>query len=85
MVIISQRQLPLLFFSAGLPQLTKLAGDAKSYAERLFDYQEIGRLGAKSARIAIVEPAKRESVVYENDSLNIILKETDGYPFFFQV
>jgi hypothetical protein len=79
---ISQRQLPLLFFGAGLPQL---AGDAKSYAERLFDYPEIDRLDAKSARRALVEPARRESVVYDDDALDIILKETDGYPFFLQV
>lgn len=82
---IAQRQLPLLFFGAGLPQLAKLAGDAKTYAERLFDYPEIGSLDAKSARAALVEPAKRESVVYEDDALDIILKETDGYPFFLQV
>ena len=82
---ISQRQLPLLFFGAGLPQLAQLAGEAKSYAERLFDYQEIDRLDTKSARIAIVRPAKRESVIYKNESLDIILKETDGYPFFLQV
>ncbi len=82
---ISQKQLPLLLFGAGLPQIAKLAGDAKSYAERLFDYQEVDRLDARSARIAIVKPAKRESVIYEKESLNIIIKETDGYPFFLQV
>jgi hypothetical protein len=82
---ISQRQLPLLFFGAGLPQLAKLAGEAKSYAERLFDYPEIDRLDEKSARAALVEPAKRESVAYEKAALDIILKETYGYPFFLQV
>lgn len=82
---ISQRQLPLLFFGAGLPQLAKLAGDAKSYAERLFDYLEVDRLDDKSARIALVEPARRESAAYEDEALNVIVKETEGYPFFLQV
>ncbi len=82
---ISQRQLPLLFFGAGLPQLAKLAGDAKTYAERLFDYLSIGRLDNESARFALIEPAKRESVTYGDDALEIILRETDGYPFFLQV
>ncbi len=82
---ISQRQLPLLFFGAGLPQLAKLAGEAKSYAERLFDFPEIDRLDAENARIALVEPAKREAVVYEKDALDSILRETEGYPFFLQV
>jgi len=82
---ISQRQLPLLFFGAGLPQLAKLAGDAKSYAERLFDYPSIDRLDDDSARSALVEPAKRESAVYEDGALDIILKETGCHPFFLQV
>lgn len=82
---VSQRQLPVLLFAAGLPQLARLAGDAKSYSERLFDYPEIDRLDEISARVALVEPAKRESVVYEDGALDAILKETDGYPFFLQV
>ena len=77
--------MPLLFFAAGLPQLAKLAGDAKTYAERLFDYLSIGRLDNESARFALIEPAKRESVTYGDDALEIILRETDGYPFFLQV
>jgi hypothetical protein len=35
--------------------------------------------------VSLVEPAKRESVAYEDDALDIILRETDGYPFFLQV
>ena len=42
---IAQRNLPLLFIGAGLPQVAALAGRAKSYAERLFDYPEVGPLG----------------------------------------
>jgi hypothetical protein len=37
-----QRQLPVTIVGAGLPQLRALAGDAKSYAERLFDFPTIG-------------------------------------------
>ena len=33
----AQRNLPFLFIAAGLPQVAALAGEAKSYAERLFD------------------------------------------------
>jgi hypothetical protein len=82
---ISQRQLPVIFFGAGLPQLARLAGEAKSYAERLFDYPEVDRLDSVSARAALVEPAKRESVAFDEEALDAILKETEGYPFFLQV
>lgn len=82
---ISQRQLPLLLFGAGLPQLAKLAGDAKSYAERLFDYPPIGPLSAGGARQALAEPAAREGVKYASDALDYVIEQTGGYPFFLQV
>lgn len=82
---ISQRQLPLIIVGGGLPQLAKLAGDAKSYAERLFDYPQVDRLDDKSARNALVEPARALNVEYEKAALNHIIKETAGYPFFLQL
>ncbi|MEQ1709109.1 MAG: ATP-binding protein [Terricaulis sp.] len=82
---ISQRQLPLLLFGGGLPQLAKLAGDSKSYAERLFDYPPIGPLDAASARRAVAAPALRDKVAYTDEALDYIVAETGGYPFFLQV
>ncbi|MBY0562713.1 MAG: ATP-binding protein [Hyphomonadaceae bacterium] len=82
---ISQRQLPVLLFGGGLPQLAKLAGDAKSYAERLFDYPPIGALDEASARKALAAPAEREGVRYNDDALDFIIAQTGRYPFFLQV
>ena len=82
---ISQRQMPLLLFGGGLPQLAKLAGDAKSYAERLFDYPPIGPLDAGGARHALVAPAEREGVAYAENALDYVVEHTEGYPFFLQV
>jgi AAA ATPase domain len=82
---ISQRQLPVLLFGGGLPQLAKLAGDAKSYAERLFDYPPIGPLDDVSARRALAAPAEREGVLYSDEALDYIVEQTGGYPFFLQV
>ncbi|MBL8535834.1 MAG: ATP-binding protein [Hyphomonadaceae bacterium] len=82
---ISQRQLPVLLFGGGLPQLAKLAGDAKSYAERLFDYPPIGALDEQSARQALAAPAERESVRYSEDALDYVIAQTGCYPFFLQV
>ncbi|HVY86002.1 MAG TPA: ATP-binding protein [Caulobacterales bacterium] len=82
---ISQRQLPILLFGGGLPQLAKLAGDAKSYAERLFDYPPIGPLDDASARQALQAPAQREDVAYNQDALDYVVAQTGGYPFFLQV
>ncbi len=82
---VAQRQLPILLFGGGLPQLARLAGDAKSYAERLFDYPPIGPLDAASARRAVAAPAERDKVRYDDDALDYIVEQTGGYPFFLQV
>jgi hypothetical protein len=82
---VSQKQLPLLLFGAGLPQLAALAGEAKSYAERLFFFNEIGRLSNEAARTAIMEPLRQENVGIDGDALEAILAETDCYPFFLQL
>ncbi len=82
---VAQRQLPLLLFGGGLPQLAKLAGDAKSYAERLFDYPPIGPLDEAGARAALTVPAEREGAKFTKDALDYVIDQTGRYPFFLQV
>jgi type II secretory pathway predicted ATPase ExeA len=81
---IGQRALPLTIFGAGLPQLAALAGEAKSYAERLFDYPDVGPLDAQAAKDALREPARRSGVNYDDDALAMIVAQTRGYPYFLQ-
>jgi hypothetical protein len=79
-----QRQLPITLVGAGLPQLPRLAAEAKSYAERLFKFPQIGRLSEEQARTALVEPARRLGVDFEPDALTAIVDFTQGYPYFLQ-
>jgi AAA ATPase domain len=79
-----QRQLPITLVGAGLPQLPRLAGEAKSYAERLFKSPVIGRLTDAQARTALVEPASRLGVDFEEDALRAVAEFTEGYPYFLQ-
>ncbi len=79
-----QAQLPVTFAGAGLPQLPGLAGDAKSYSERLFKYPTIGELPNDAAREALVEPAKAEKVAFEDEAIATIVSYTEGYPYFIQ-
>jgi hypothetical protein len=81
---ISQKQLPFILIGAGLPQLVGLAGKAKSYAERLFDYPTVDALSAKDAAAALHEPAKREGVQFQPAALKLIVQLTRGYPYFLQ-
>lgn len=80
----SQLQLPMLVVGAGLPQLRGRMGEAKSYAERLFDFPEIGPLNADDAANAIVKPAQDEGVEVEKDAVELIVSYTKGYPYFLQ-
>ncbi|WP_028914216.1 ATP-binding protein [Pseudorhodobacter ferrugineus] len=81
---VGQKQLPVIFFGAGLPQLAGLSGDAKSYAERLFSYPKVGPLDAEAAIKAIKGPIEDEEEKITSEALNEILKITEGYPYFLQ-
>ena len=81
---IAQRGWPVILFGAGLPQVAALAGEAKSYAERLFDYPEVGQLPPAAARSALLDPIVEEGESISEDALNRILSITEGYPYFLQ-
>jgi hypothetical protein len=80
----TQLQLPILVVATGHPQLPSLAGSAKSYAERLFDFPIIGALSESDAARAIADPAALGSVTFEDDALHRLYEITEGYPFFIQ-
>ncbi len=80
----SQNALPVTVVGAGLPQLRGMAGNAKSYAERLFDFPMIGPLTDAEAESAIVKPAKHEGVEYTREAVSAIIVRTKGYPYFLQ-
>ncbi len=81
---IGQRELPVALVCAGLPQLPGRLAEASSYAERLFQFMEIGRLTTAAARAALMLPASREGIHYDERALNFILARADRYPFFLQ-
>jgi hypothetical protein len=81
---VNQKQLPVIFFGAGLPQIAALAGDAKSYAERLFDYPPVGPLDDEAAIAAIRQPIEGEGESISDKALKEIVKQTEGYPYFLQ-
>jgi hypothetical protein len=80
----NQLNLPVMIAGAGLPSLPTLAGEAKSYAERMFTFPIIGSLSAADASRALMEPAQYEGVHWDSDALEEILRLTEGYPYFIQ-
>ena len=80
----AQRKLPVALVGAGLPQLRGRMGRAKSYAERLFEFPEVGALNEAEAALAITKPAEEEGVEFEAGAVADIFNETNGYPYFIQ-
>ncbi len=81
---VSQRALPIVLVGAGLPQLVALAGRSKSYAERLFQYPEIGALSDADAKEALRDPVQKQGVDFKDSALDALVNSTQGYPYFLQ-
>lgn len=79
-----QRQLPITLVGAGLPQLPRLAGEAKSYAERLFRFPRLGPLDDRAAEDALVDPSRELGVEIDPRAVRTVLEYTQGYPYFIQ-
>lgn len=79
-----QKQLPLVLLAAGLPVLPGMAGESKSYAERLFNFPDIGALSEADAARALRDPAQEAGVEFQKDALQKVFRLTHGYPYFIQ-
>jgi hypothetical protein len=80
----AQQTLPVTLVGAGLPQLVGQSGRAKSYAERLFEFPEVGPLAPEDARTALRIPAARHGVAYTDEAIGEIIDRTKAYPYFLQ-
>lgn len=81
---VAQESLPVVFVGAGLPNVMRLAGAAKSYSERLFDWMPIGPLATLAAKRAIQKPLEKYGKSITEDALHYMVEKTQGYPFFLQ-
>lgn len=81
---ITQKSLPIVFVCAGLPQIAALSGDAKSYAERLYNYRKIDKLTSPESNNALENPARDLKVFFTPEASSYILEKTEGYPYFIQ-
>jgi len=81
---VQQRQLPLVLLGAGLPILPGLAGESKSYAERLFSFPDVGALSEQDTARALRDPAQAAGVAFAAEALQEVFRLTKGYPYFLQ-
>ena len=81
---VAQQNLPVILVGAGLPQILGLAGESKSYAERLFRYPKVGELTEEEGRSAILKPVLQEDARIDDDAISEILRISERYPYFIQ-
>lgn len=81
---VQQLQLPFVLLGAGLPILPGLAGESKSYAERLFSFPRIGALSQQDSAKALQQPAQKAGIAFEQAALDEVFNLTKGYPYFLQ-
>jgi AAA ATPase domain len=79
-----QKGLPVALVGGGLPLLPELTGEAKSYAERGFEFRRIGALDPPAAAAALEEPAGGQGVRWEREAVERVVDLTEGYPYFLQ-
>lgn len=80
----AQEKVPITMIGAGLPQLRGRMGRAKSYAERLFSFPQIGALSSIEATEALEKPIRASGEEIESDATARIVELTQGYPYFIQ-
>lgn len=80
----TQKNLPVLLIGAGLPQIRAIAGNLKTYTERMFLYPEITKLNPEDAALAIELPAQSAGESFEKAAVDYIVQQTQGYPYFIQ-
>jgi hypothetical protein len=80
----NQRDWPFYIIAAGLPNLPRVLTETRSYAERLFNYRQIGKFSREDAAQALREPAERLGAEYAPDALTVLLDAAGGYPYFIQ-
>lgn len=80
----NQRDWPFYVIGAGLPNLPRVLTETRSYAERLFNYRQIGKFNTEDAATALRDPAEKLGAEYAPDGLRVLLDAAGGYPYFIQ-
>lgn len=83
---IQRKGIPFMLVLTGLPTLFPKLVDARTFAERMFRVVTLGQLGWKDSRDAIRIPIQDDTcpVSLTDESIDLIIKTSAGYPYFIQ-
>jgi Cdc6-like AAA superfamily ATPase len=83
---IQKKGIPFMLVLAGLPTLFPKLVDARTYAERMFRVMTLTKLTSAESREAILRPVEVADcpIQLSDDSVEVIIYESGGYPYFIQ-
>lgn len=82
---LQEQQLPIGMVLCGLPTLRSNLLKARTYTERMFRGEEIGRLPPDTALEAFVRPLDGTGVTVTDELAGRVVTEVEGYPYFVQL
>ena len=83
---IQKKGIPFMLVLAGLPTLFPKLVDARTYSERMFRVMTLTKLSNEASREAIIKPIEVAEcpVNLTPESVEVIIHESAGYPYFIQ-
>lgn len=83
---LQRKGVPFMLVLVGLPTLFPKLVEARTFAERMFRVLTLSKLTEAESRDAIVTPIREDRcpVTFTEFSVNTIIKESGGYPYFIQ-
>jgi hypothetical protein len=83
---IQKKGIPFMLVLTGLPTLFPKLVDARTYAERMFRVMTLTKLNTSESQEAILKPIEVAGCpeTLTPESVEVIIHESDGYPYFVQ-
>lgn len=81
---IQRKHMRYLLLLTGLPTLFPKLVESRTYAERMFTVQEVGRLSEDECREAILTPLEGTGISFAPHAVSTIIERSGGYPYFIQ-
>jgi hypothetical protein len=83
---IQKKGIPFMLVLSGLPTLFPKLVDARTYAERMFRVVTLTKLADEESREAVLKPVEVADcpVKLSEESVEVIVHESAGYPYFIQ-
>jgi AAA ATPase domain len=82
--VVARRLQPMAVIFGGLQTFRERLAGAGTYASRL-PVDELGNLEPSAARLALVEPAARRHVAWEDEALSLLVRRSGGQPYYVQL